>query len=129
MEKAVAGNGRNSSGIRAVGRIRGKITGRLETTHQKLLHRTIRRRTMDISMILIQETEHRIIYSNGMVYSRITLTGITAVNGTIILSGIIILRIIMSKIIMPRIITFRVIMPGIIILHGTLNLRQITICR
>lgn len=70
------------------------------------------------------ETEHRIIYSNGMVYSRITLTGITAVNGTIILSGIIILRIIMS-----RIITFRVIMPGIIILHGTLNLRQITICR
>ena len=81
-------------------------------------------RTMDISMILIQETEHRIIYSNGMVYSRITLTGITAVNGTIILSGIIILRIIM-----PRIITFRVIMPGIIILHGTLNLRQITICR
>ena len=115
---------RNSSGIRAVGRIRGKITGRLETTHQKLLHRTIRRRTMDISMILIQKTEHRIIYSNGMVYSRITLTGITAVNGTIILSGIIILRIIMS-----RIITFRVIMPGIIILHGTLNLRQITICR
>ena len=74
-------------------------------------------------MILIQETEHRIIYSNGMVYSRITLTGITAVNGTIIL------RIIMSRIIMPRIITFRVIMPGIIILHGTLNLRQITICR
>ena len=67
--------------------------------------------------------------SNGMVYSRITLTGITAVNGTIILSGIIILRIIMSRIIMPRIITFRVIMPGIIILHGTLNLRQITICR
>ncbi|MFR3873870.1 MAG: hypothetical protein ACLTYG_03560, partial [Lachnospiraceae bacterium] len=61
--------------------------------------------------------------------SRITLTGITAVNGTIILSGIIILRIIMSRIIMPRIITFRVIMPGIIILHGTLNLRQITICR
>ena len=114
---------RNSSGIRAVVRIRGKITGRLETTHQKLLHRTIRRRTMDISMILIQETEHRIIYSNGMVYSRITLTGITAVNGTIIL------RIIMSRIIMPRIITFRVIMPGIIILHGTLNLRQITICR
>ena len=124
MEKAVAGNGRNSSGIRAVGRIRGKITGRLETTHQKLLYRTIRPRTMDISMILIQETEHRIIYSNGMVYSRIALTGITAVNGTIILSGIIILRIIM-----PRIITFRVIMPGIIILHGTLNLRQITICR
>ena len=124
MEKTAAGNGmRNSSGIRAVGRIRGKITGRLETTHQKLLHRTIRRRTMDISMILIQETEHRIIYSNGMVYSRITLTGITAVNGTIIL------RIIMSRIIMPRIITFRVIMPGIIILHGTLNLRQITICR
>ena len=34
-----------------------------------------------------------------------------------------------SRIIMPRIITFRVIMPGIIILHGTLNLRQITICR
>ena len=130
MEKTAAGNGmRNSSGIRAVGRIRGKITGRLETTHQKLLHRTIRRRTMDISKILIQETEHRIIYSNGMVYSRITLTGITAVNGTIILSGIIILRIIMSRIIMPRIITFRVIMPGIIILHGTLNLRQITICR
>ena len=31
---------RNSSGIRAVGRIRGKITGRLETTHQKLLHRS-----------------------------------------------------------------------------------------
>ena len=119
MEKTAAGNGmRNSSGIRAVGRIRGKITGRLETTHQKLLHRTIRRRTMDISMILIQETEHRIIYSNGMVYSRITLTGITAVNGTIIL-----------RIIMPRIITFRVIMSGIIILHGTLNLRQITICR
>ena len=119
MEKAVASNGRNSSGIRAVGRIRGKITGRLETTHQKLLYRTIRPRTMDISMILIQETEHRIIYSNGMVYSRITLTGITAVNGTIIPSGII----------MPRIITFRVIMSGIIILHGTLNLRQITICR
>ena len=46
-------NGRNSSGIRAVGRIRGKITGRLETTHQKLLYRTIRPRTMDISMILI----------------------------------------------------------------------------
>ena len=125
MEKTAAGNGmRNSSGIRAIGRIRGKITGRLETTHQKLLYRTIRPRTMDISMILIQETEHRIIYSNGMVYSRITLTGITAVNGTIIFSGIIILRIIM-----PRIITFRVIMPGIIILHGTLNLRQITICR
>ena len=34
-----------------------------------------------------------------MVYSRITLTGITAVNGTIILSGIIILRIIMPRII------------------------------
>ena len=45
------GNGENS--IRAVGRIRGKITGRLETTHQKLLYRTIRPRTMDISMILI----------------------------------------------------------------------------
>ena len=54
MEKTAAGNGmRNSSGIRAAGRIRGKITGRLETTHQKLLYRTIRPRTMDISMILI----------------------------------------------------------------------------
>ena len=130
MEKTVDGNGRkNSTGIRAAGRTPGKAAGRLVTTHQKLLNRTIRCRITGIRIILIQETEHRIIYSNGMVYSRITLTGITAVNGTIILSGIIILRIIMSRIIMPRIITFRVIMPGIIILHGTLNLRQITICR
>ena len=123
MEKTAAGNGRkNSNGIRAVGRIHGKIAGRLETTHQKLRRRTIRHKTMNIHIILIQETEHKIIHSNGVIYSRAALTGITAVNGTTILSGIIIPGVItpLKITITPR---------AIIILHGITILKRITTYR
>ena len=66
--------------------------------------------------------EHKIIHSNGMIYSRAALTGITAVNGTTILSGIIIPGVItpLKITITPR---------AIIILHGITILKRITTYR
>ena len=117
MEKTAAGNGRkNSTGIREAGRTPGKAAGRLVTTHQKLLNRTIRCRITGIRIILIQETEHRIIHNNGTIYSRAAMTGIMVINGTATLRDITI----------PRTIILRTIISRIIILHGMINLKRIT---
>ena len=104
MEKTVAGNGRkNSGGIRAAGRIRGKTAGRRIAAQQKIQLRIAMYRIMNISIIMVQETEHRIIcrtvHSHGTTTrSRIILEGMAILNGITTFSRIIIFKVtIVSK--------------------------------